>query len=787
MFDKITSRVSKLCYGLDNDFVEPAEITMKVISGVYPGVTTVELDTLAAETAATMTTKHPDYAILAARIAVSNLHKETKKTFTSVMDDLHAYVNPKNGLHQPMISDEIHGIITRNADRLNSAIIYDRDFQYQFFGFKTLERSYLLKINGKVVERPQHMLMRVAVGIHKDDIDAAVETYNLMSERWFTHASPTMFNAGTCKPQLSSCFLVTMKEDSIEGIYDTLKTCANISKSAGGIGVNVHCIRSRGSYIAGTNGTSNGLVPMLRVFNNTARYVDQGGNKRPGAFAIYLEPWHSDIFDFLDLKKNTGKEEQRARDLFYALWIPDLFMKRVEMNADWSLMCPNECPGLADVYGEEFEQLYEKYERMGKFQRSVKAQKLWFAILEAQTETGTPYMLYKDACNRKSNQKNLGTIKCSNLCTEIVEYSSPDEVAVCNLASIALNRFVVSPGKFDFKKLGQVTSVVTRNLNKIIDINYYPVPEAEVSNKRHRPIGIGVQGLADTFILMRYPFDSEEAQDLNKKIFETIYYFALKTSCELAKKRGPYETYEGSPVSKGELQYDMWGVEPSDLWNWKELKEEIAKHGVCNSLLLAPMPTASTAQILGNNESIEPYTSNIYTRRVLSGEFQVVNHHLLKDLTELNLWNEEMKQKLIAHNGSVQHIPGVPDDVKALYKTVWEISQKTLINMAADRGAYIDQSQSFNVHIAEPNFGKLTSMHFYAWKRGLKTGMYYLRTRPAANAIQFTIDQKAINEARVQRRASTKDSEGKQKEEDKQAAAIACSLQNREACVMCSA
>ncbi|XP_065884228.1 ribonucleoside-diphosphate reductase large subunit-like [Dysidea avara] len=781
MFDKITTRVGKLCYGLDSEFVDPTEITMKVISGIYPGVTTVELDTLAAETAATMTTKHPDYAILAARVAVSNLHKETKKLFTSVMEDLHSYVNPKNGLHQPMISDEVYEIIKENGDKLNSAIIYNRDFEYQYFGFKTLERSYLLKINGKVAERPQQMLMRVAVGIHKRDIDAAIETYNLMSERWFTHASPTMFNAGTCKPQLSSCFLVTMKDDSIEGIYETLKTCANISKSAGGIGINVHCIRSRGSYIAGTNGTSNGLVPMLRVFNNTARYVDQGGNKRPGAFAIYLEPWHADIFDFLDLKKNTGKEEQRARDLFYALWIPDLFMKRVEQDGTWSLMCPNECPGLADVWGDEFEQLYEGYEKMGKFHKQVKAQKLWFAILEAQTETGTPYMLYKDACNRKSNQQNLGTIRCSNLCTEIVEYSSPDEVAVCNLASIALNRFILPGGKYDFKKLGEVTCVVTRNLNKIIDVNYYPVPEAEKSNKRHRPIGIGVQGLADAFILMRYPFDSPEAEELNKKIFETIYYFALKTSCEIAQEHGPYETYQGSPVSKGILQHDMWDVQPTNLWDWDELKADIAKHGIRNSLLVSPMPTASTAQILGNNESIEPYTSNIYSRRVLSGEFQVVNHHLLKDLTELGLWDDTMKQKIIAYNGSVQHITEIPDDIKVLYKTVWELSQKTLINMAADRGAYIDQSQSFNVHIAEPNFGKLTSMHFYAWKKGLKTGMYYLRTRPAVNAIQFTVDQKAISEARSQRkRASVKD-------EEKQAAAIACSLQNREACVMCSA
>lgn len=770
LFDKITSRISKLCYGLNQDFIDPAEITMKVISGVYPGITTVELDTLAAETSASMTTKHPDYATLAARIAVSNLHKETKKQFSAVMADLYNYNNPKNKKHSPMISKETFDIIQDNADVFNSAIIYDRDYGYSYFGFKTLERSYLLKIDGRVAERPQHMLMRVSIGIHGKDIPSILETYNLLSEKWFTHASPTLFNAGTCHPQLSSCFLLTMKDDSIDGIYDTLKQCANISKSAGGIGLAAHCIRARGSYIAGTNGTSNGLVPMLRVYNNTARYVDQGGNKRPGAFAMYLEPWHADVFDFLDLRKNTGKEEQRARDLFYAMWVPDLFMKRVEADADWSLMCPNECPGLHEVWGEEFEELYKKYEQEGRARRKVKAQKLWFAILEAQIETGTPYMLYKDSCNRKSNQQNLGTIKSSNLCTEILEYTSPDEIAVCNLASIALNMFVNPDRTFDFERLHQVTQVATRNLNKIIDINYYPVPEARRSNFRHRPIGIGVQGLADAFILMRYPFESPEAQELNRRIFETIYHGALTASCQLAERDGTYETYLGSPVSEGKLQYDMWGVTPSDLWDWTALKAKIAQHGVRNSLLLAPMPTASTAQILGNNESFEPYTSNIYTRRVLSGEFQVVNGHLMKDLAELGMWDEKMKQKLIAHNGSVQNIDGIPADLKKLYKTVWEISQKVLINMAADRGAFIDQSQSLNVYIAEPNFGKLTSMHFYAWKKGLKTGMYYLRTRPAANAIQFTVDQKVLNQAQ------------KEKEE----AALACSRENREACVMCS-
>ncbi|KAI4878767.1 hypothetical protein NFI96_028764 [Prochilodus magdalenae] len=803
MFDKITSRIQKLCYGLNSDFVDPTQITMKVIQGLYSGVTTVELDTLAAETAATLTTKHPDYAILAARIAVSNLHKETKKVFSDVMEDLYNYVNPLNERHSPMIAKETLDLILANKDRLNSAIIYDRDFSYNFFGFKTLERSYLLKINGKVAERPQHMLMRVAVGIHKEDIAAAIETYNLLSEKWFTHASPTLFNAGTNRPQLSSCFLLAMKDDSIEGIYDTLKQCALISKSAGGIGVAVSCIRATGSYIAGTNGNSNGLVPMLRVYNNTARYVDQGGNKRPGAFAMYLEPWHFDIFDFLELKKNTGKEEQRARDLFYALWIPDLFMKRVETNADWSLMCPNDCPGLDECWGEEFEKLYTRYEKEGKAKRVVKAQQLWYAIIESQTETGTPYMLYKDACNRKSNQQNLGTIKCSNLCTEVVEYTGKDEVAVCNLASIALNMYVTAERTFDFQKLASVTKVIVRNLNKIIDINYYPVVEAEKSNKRHRPIGIGVQGLADAFILMRFPFESAEAQLLNTQIFETIYHAALESSCELAAEHGPYETYAGSPVSKGILQYDMWDKTPTDLWDWKALKEKIAKHGVRNSLLLAPMPTASTAQILGNNESIEPYTSNIYTRRVLSGEFQIVNPHLMKDLTERGLWNEDMKNQLIAHNGSIQYnisdnklafkifclgsflvgfilqgIPTIPDDLKELYKTVWEISQKVVIKMAADRGAFIDQSQSLNIHIAEPNYGKLTSMHFYGWKQGLKTGMYYLRTKPAANPIQFTLNKEKLKEAQT-----TKSTEEEVKERNK--AAMVCSLENRDECLMC--
>eukprot|EP00731_Ephydatia_muelleri_P030819 Em0022g333a len=896
MFDKITSRISKLCYGLNQDYVDPAEITMKVISGVYNGVTTVELDTLAAEeTTATMTTKHPDYAILAARIAVSNLHKETKKQFSTVMDDLYNYVNPKNGRHSPMISQEVHEIIVKNADRLNSAIIYDRDFNYQYFGFKTLERSYLLKINGKVAERPQHMLMRVAVGIHKNDIDAAIETYDLMSERWkpkmatanaacsmrqssveyvllayrdwdnsfnillaisfdlslaaaclnkesyFRQAADGLMQRVKCLgrvavdategrvcqwtgvvgtaaaarrargyvmslpmtplvgtgPQLEAARAARVALSSyagewfseIVGIYDTLKMCANISKSAGGIGLAAHCIRASGSYIAGTQWYFQWTCYQCSGCTTTQPdIVDQGGNKRPGAFACCT--WSHgtpEYIDFLGAQEESwsrGKAEHGISSI--ALWIPDLFMKRVESNGHWSLHVPRRvAQALADVWGDKFEELYTKYEKEGRVRKVVEAQKLWFAILESQTETGTPYMLYKDSCNGKSNQQNLGTIKCSNLCTEIVEYTAPNEVAVCNLASIALNMYVTSEGVYDFKKLFEITKVMTRNLNKIIDVNYYPVPEAEYSNKRHRPIGIGVQGLADAFILMRYPFDSPQAEELNKKIFETIYFGALTASCELAAKYGPYDTYQGSPVSQGILQFDMWGVTPSDLWDWATLKADIAKYGVRNSLLVAPMPTASTAQILGNNESIEPYTSNIYTRRVLSGEFQIVNHHLLKDLTDRGLWDEELKQKLIAHNGSVQNIDEIPEDLKGLYKTVWEISQKTLINMAADRGAYIDQSQSFNVHIAEPNFGKLTSMHFYAWKKGLKTGMYYLRTQPAANAIQFTVDQRVVNEVKKKQGASSGAAEDAERAKDY--SDMACSLQNREGCISCSA
>lgn len=725
--------------------VDIVEITTKVLSGLYDKVSTSEINSLTAETAAYMSTLHTDYAYYASRIAISSLYKNTSPIFSETIEKLHLYVEERSGLKSPIISESLYNIVKENAELINSKIVHERDFQYDYFGFKTLERSYLLKINKVPIERPQHMLMRVSLGIHGKDFEKAFETYEHLSNFWFTHASPTLFNAGTVRPQLSSCFLLTMVDDSIEGIYETLKRCSLISKAAGGIGIAVSDIRTTGSYIRGTNGLSNGIVPMLRVFNNTARYVDQGGAKRPGAFAIYLETWHNEILEFLDLKKNTGKEEVRARDLFYGLWISDLFMKRVESNSKWSLFCPNEARGLSDVWGEEFEKLYEKYEQEGKATKVVNAQDIWFAILAAQIETGTPYMLYKDACNRKSNQQNLGTIKCSNLCTEIVEYTSPDEIAVCNLASISLPRFISTDNEgksiFDHQKLRQVTSIITRNLNKIIDINYYPVEQAKYSNIKHRPIGIGVQGLADTFIKMRYPFDSDESKQLNKEIFETIYFSALETSNQLSIEEGPYSTFKGSPASKGVLQFDMWNVKPSPRWDWETLRENIKSKGLRNSLLVAPMPTASTSQILGNNECIEPYTSNIYSRRVLSGEFTIINKHLVKDLMKLNLWSTELKDQIIRDNGSIQNIDEIPNNIKSLYKTVWEIKQKSLVDMAADRGAFIDQSQSFNVFLGQPTLGQLTSMHFYGWKKGLKTGMYYLRTQPAARAIQFTLQK----------------------------------------------
>ncbi|MFN5386008.1 MAG: ribonucleoside-diphosphate reductase subunit alpha [Bacteroidota bacterium] len=811
-FDKITARIQKLCYGLDPNHVNPYQVAMKVIEGIYEGVNTQELDSLAAEIAASLTTIHPDYALLASRIAVSNLHKSTNKSFSKTVEALYRYIDPKTGHNAPLIADDVYEIIMTHAQLLDSTIIYDRDFGYDYFGFKTLERSYLLKINGKVVERPQHMLMRVAVGIHKEDIDSVIESYNLMSERWFTHATPTLFHAGTPKPQMSSCFLLTMKDDSIEGIYDTLKQTAKISQSAGGIGLSIHNIRATGSYIRGTNGTSNGIIPMLRVFNNTARYVDQGGGKRKGSFAIYLEPWHADIFDFLDLRKNNGKEELRTRDLFTALWIPDLFMQRVKENGEWSLFCPNEAPGLSDTHSKAFEDLYLKYEADGRARKKIKAQELWFAILESQIETGNPYMLYKDACNAKSNQQNLGTIKSSNLCTEILEYTSADEVAVCNLASIALPRFV-NKGEFDFQKLFEISYTVTKNLNKIIDRNFYPVPEARYSNLRHRPIGIGVQGLADAFCLMRMPFDSEEAKKLNREIFETIYYGAMTASKDLAKTLGSYETFPGSPASKGVFQFDMWGVTPGNRWEWDVLREEVMKHGLRNSLLLAPMPTASTSQILGNNECFEPFTSNVYKRGTLSGEFIIVNKYLLKDLVNLGLWNEKMKNKIILNNGSIQQIDEIPQNIKDLYKTVWEIKQKTVIDMAAERGAYICQSQSLNLFIQDPSFGKLTSMHFYAWEKGLKTGMYYLRTKAAADAIKFTVEQHAAEVPKSNEKTESREPlaenpthttgdasqqdlfsipvnqstmlQAPDETENLAMAQIACSLDNPEGCEMC--
>lgn len=743
-FDKITSRIQKLCYGLDMFQVDPVQVAMKVIEGLYDGISTAQLDQLAAEVAASLATRHPDYALLASRIAISNLHKNTEKSFSATMRKLFHYVHPKTHQVSPLIAADVMEVIENNAELIDSTLIYDRDFHFDYFGFKTLERSYLIQLNGKIVERPQHLYMRVALGIHKHNLEDAFKTYHLLSERWFTHATPTLFNAGTPKPQMSSCYLLQMQEDSIDGIFDTLKQTAKLSQAAGGIGLAIHKIRATGSHIRGTNGTSNGIVPMLKVYNDTARYIDQGGGKRKGSFAVYLEPWHADIEAFLDLRKNTGKDEIRTRDLFTALWIPDLFMKRVENDHPWTLFCPSEAPGLYNCWGEEFEQLYTKYESEGRARKTVRAQELWFKILDSQIETGTPYMLYKDACNAKSNQQHLGTIQSSNLCTEVVQYTAPDEVAVCNLASISLPRYIQN-GAFDHQKLFEVTQTVTRNLNRIIDLNDYPVKEAKHSNLRHRPIGIGVQGLADTFMILRYPFDSLGARQLNREIFETLYFGALTASKDLAIEEGPYPSYEGSPLSKGMLQFDFWNVEPSKRWNWDGLRQEIAKHGARNSLLVAPMPTASTSQVLGNNECFEPYTSNLYSRRVLSGEFIVVNKYLLKDLVNLGVWNEEMRQQILAGNGSIQHIEGIPPEIKELYKTIWEIKQRTLLEMAAERAPFICQSHSLNLFIEDPTHAKLTSAHFFAWKKGLK-GTYYLRTKAAAQAIKFTCSLTANGE-----------------------------------------
>lgn len=744
-FDKITARIKNLCHGLDMDFVDPVAVTFKVNQGIFSGVTTRELDELAAQTCAYMSTNHPDYSILAARICLSNLHKETESDFRVLTQQLRDYVHPLTRQAAPLVSAEVVDVVQKHASEIQEALNSTVE-SYDFFAFKTLEKSYLLKMHGKVAERPHQLLMRVSIGIHGDDIDNVLRTYRMMSSKRFTMATPTLFNSGTPCPQMSSCFLMTMKEDSIGGIYDTLKNCAMISKYAGGIGVSIHDVRASNSYIRGTNGTSNGLVPMLRVFNNTARYVDQGGGRRKGSIAVYLEPWHADVEAFLDLRKNQGNEQERARDLFYALWVPDLFMKRVEANLAWSLFCPNEAPGLSDVYGKDFEELYVRYEsREGLSRKTMKARDLWDRILDTQVETGTPYILFKDAANSKSNQKHLGVIKSSNLCTEIMEYTDKDEIAVCNLASINLSAMVVDPysidAKFDYKLLQSTAEIVTDNLNKVIDRNFYPVVEARNSNMRHRPIGIGVQGLADAFIMMRVPFDSKEASHLNRNIFETIYYGAMKASVNLAKSAGAHDSFRGSPLSQGQFQFDLWGVDPSGRYDWDDLRSQVIKHGARNSLLVAPMPTASTAQILGNNESVEPFTSNVYTRRVLAGEFAVVNKHLLKDLTGLGIWDDALKEKLLRNHGSVQNIEEVPDELRSLYKTVWEIPQRVILDQAADRGPFVCQSQSMNIHIADPSRGKLTSMFFYGWKKGLKTGMYYLRTRPKADSIQFAVDK----------------------------------------------
>ena len=779
-FDAIHEKLRSLTYGLDPVWVDPGHVTKLTIEGLYDGVTTRELDQLAAETAASLASQHPDYSRLAARICVDDLHRSTKDTFTDVITDLREYIDPESGKHAPLISEEVYGIIMENAEILNNHIDYSRDHNYDYFGFKTLERSYLLRLNGEIAERPQHMLLRVAVGIHHANITKALETYDLMSQGYFTHATPTLFNSGTPTPQMSSCFLLTMQDDSLDGIYDTLKQCALISKSAGGIGLSIHHIRSKGSYIKGTNGESNGIVPMLRVFNDTARYVDQGGGKRKGSIAIYLEPWHPDILAFLDLKKNHGKEELRARDLFYALWTPDLFMERVEQNADWSFFCPNECPGLQDAYGADFKALYEKYESAGLARDTLPARTVWDKVVESQIETGTPYMLYKDAANEKSNQKNLGTIRSSNLCTEIMEYTAKDEVAVCNLASIALNKYVdTENNSFNHQLLYDVTYHATGNLNRVIDVNYYPVPEARNSNMRHRPIGLGVQGLADTFALLQLPFESPEARKLNKEIFETIYFAACTASKDAAIAEGAYSTFKGSPASKGELQFDLWGMnDHSGRWDWTTLKGEIIEHGMRNSLLLAPMPTASTSQILGNNECFEAFTSNLYVRRTLSGEFIVLNKHLVRDLIALDLWSLNMKDEILRHKGSIQAIEGIPEHIKALYKTTWEIKQRHVLDMAADRGAYVDQSQSMNIHMVDANPAKVTSMHFYGWKQGLKTGMYYLRTKAAADAIQFTVEAKKGEDQTVGGLAD-------RAEEISSLEAIACSLDTPDDCLSC--
>ena len=812
-FDKISNRIRKMTYGLNNDFIDVLEISQKVIAGIFDGITTESLDNLAAETAASLIPKHPDYSNLASRIAVSRLHKTTKKKFSETIQDLYNYIDPETGKEASLINEETYKAVMDNKDTFDSAVIHDRDFNFEYFGFKTLEKSYLLKLYGRVAETPQHMYMRVSVGIWGNDIKNALKTYELLSTHMMTHATPTLFNAGTRKPQLSSCFLLTTSDDSIAGIYKTLTDVATISQNAGGIGLAIHNIRSTGSYIRGTNGTSNGIIPMLRVFNETARYVDQGGGKRKGSFAIYLEPWHADVEDFLELRKNTGKEERRARDLFLALWIPDLFMERVEKNETWSLFSPSEVPGLHEVYGQEFVAKYLKAESEGKAKRVVKARDLWTKIIESQIETGTPYILYKDAANRKSNQQNLGTIKSSNLCTEIIEYTDKDEQAVCNLASIPVNKFLKSKdnrttkilrGKceVDHDLLYAVSYQTTLNLNQVIDVNYYPTPETKKSNMRHRPIGIGIQGLADLFAVMGIGFTSEEARKVNSEVFETIYFAAMTASKDLAKQHGAYETFKGSPLSEGKFQFNLWNTDDSELsgrWDWASLRKEVMENGARNSLLLAPMPTASTAQIMGNNEAFEPFTSNIYTRRTLSGEYILVNKHLVNDLIAIGLWDEDVKNMIILNKGSVQGIAGIPDDIKEVYKTVWEIKQKDLIEMSADRGKFICQSQSLNLFIEGVNAAKLTAAHFHSWKLGLKTGMYYLRTKSAADALTgLGIDMskyKTAPEVKAEpvqiQTVSTPEIDTRMNSEDlaklveNMESDIMCSLDNPDECIAC--
>jgi ribonucleoside-diphosphate reductase alpha chain len=832
MLDKILDRITQQTYGLDK-LIIPFEVAQKVIEGIMPDIKTQVLDQLAMETAASLATKHPDYSILAARLAITNLHKETKKSFSDTVKDLYKYVDPKTGKHSPIVSENFFNIVKKHADEIDSAIVHSRDHNFDYFGFKTLEKSYLLKLDGKVAERPQYMYMRTAIQVWGENLEKVIETYNTLSEGYYTHATPTLFNSGTGRPQLSSCFLLDVESDSIEGIFNTLKESAQISKNAGGIGISFTKVRSKGTYIAGTNGTSNGIIPFLKIFNETARAVDQGGGKRKGSIAIYMEPWHSDIMEFLDLRKNQGKDEIRARDLFLAMWMNDLFMERVELDEDWSLMCPHECSGLTETYGQEFRDLYTKYESLGKGKRTLKAREVWNKILESQIETGTPYILYKDSINEKSNQSNIGVIRSSNLCAEIVEATgvtktqgeilqnkelldslglgefygeeSVNETAVCNLASIALPKFINKNKTYNFNKLYEVAYQATINLNNVIDVNFYPSPAAKFSNLLHRPIGMGVQGLADVFFMLGLPYESEEAKVLNKEIFETIYFASIKASCDLAKKDGPYSTYEGSPISQGKLQFDLWGVKPTKRWDWDKLKEDIKKHGVRNSLTTCIMPTASTASILGNEASCEAQTSNMYTRSVLSGTFILVNKYLVKELVKLNLWNDSLRKKIINENGSVQNIPEVPTNLKEIFKTVYEIKQRDVIDMAADRGAFIDQTQSMNIFMDSPNFAKLTSMHFYGWGRrnfimnpdgtpiipqgesieviydsegkarcyrdkrsALKTGIYYLRNKAASDAVKFTVQEET-------------------KSVEEQMAEISCSLDNPDDCLACGA